>query len=187
MMMRFSLIVCVSMILFSCANRMSDKESIAQIEQMEKKLFATMEAPDDSLANDLMTAYEQFNEDYKENELAPECLFRSANLARSFNQYQRALGYYQSIVDGHPYYQNIIETKFMIAFMYDNDLKDKKKAEELYKSISAEYPNHIFGREAAKRMETLHMTDQEMLDYFKRKNGLSTDSITVQENVISEQ
>ena len=181
-MMRSIVILCVTVILFSaCGSQLTEKESITQIEKMEKDLFATMETPDDSLADALMTAYESFDAQFKESELAPEYLFRAANLARSFNDYKRAIGHYEAIVDHHADYENIIETKFMIAFMYDNDFKDKKKAEELYKSIAAEYPEHIFGREANKRLETLHMSDQEMLEYFKRKNGLSTDSTTVLE------
>jgi len=166
----------MAILALSCGKKMTEQESISQIEQMEKDLFSKMEVPNDSLADVLITAYETFNMDYKDHELAPEFLFRAANLARSFNEFDRAMGHYQTILNQHTDYQNIIETKFMIAFMYDNDLKDKKKAEEVYKSIAAEYPEHIFGREASKRLETLHMTDQEMLDYFKRKNGLLPDS-----------
>ncbi|MDA0973487.1 MAG: hypothetical protein O2867_07120 [Bacteroidetes bacterium] len=178
---RLILVVCGVLTLLACDRSKTAQDSIADIESMEKKLFSTMESPDDSLADALMTAYEAFNTEFKENEMAPEFLFRAANVARSFNEYDRALSCYETILADHPEYENIIETKFLIAFMYDNDFKDKDKAEELYKKMAAEYPRHLFGKEAAQRLETLHMTDQEMLEHFKRKNATVSDSVSVVE------
>jgi tetratricopeptide (TPR) repeat protein len=122
------------------------------------------------LAKQLLGDYEDFASSCPENDMAPIFLDRAANIARGLKDYERGLKNYQAIVDRYPNFDRIIETKFLIAFMYDNEIKDKSKAEEHYKAVAEEYPTHVFGKNAKDRLVTLHMSDKELLEFFEEKN-----------------
>jgi hypothetical protein len=68
--------------------------------------------------------------------MAPEFLDRVVNIAGGLKDYQPGLDNYQAIVDGSPVFERVIDTKFLIAFMCDNEIKDKVKAEAHYKTVS---------------------------------------------------
>jgi len=85
-------------------------------------------------------------------------LDRMANIARGLKDYQHGLDNYQAIVDGYPEFERIIETKLLITFMYENEIKDK--VEEHYKTVVAEYLGHVFDGNAKYRLIALHMTDE---------------------------
>lgn len=155
----------------------SGEQLLEHIEGLEEELFNTMASPDDSIAHELIRSYERFAEQDPGHEMAPEFLFRAANVARSFKEYDQALAFYQRILKNHGSYQNKIETEFLIAFMYDNDFKDKEKARAEYERISETYPDHIFGIQAAQRLEHIDLTDEELIELFeRRREEASTDS-----------
>ncbi|NNC82499.1 MAG: tetratricopeptide repeat protein [Flavobacteriales bacterium] len=146
-------------------------ERIGQIEQLEIAMFDKDKKFDEDIARDLMGDYEQFAEEFPEHEMAPEFLDRAANIARQLKEYERGLENYQTIVVRYPDFEKIIETKFLIAFMYDVELKNKEKAEEKYKAVAEQYPDHVFGKNAKDRLVTLHMSDEELIEFFNQKNS----------------
>ncbi len=167
------LFLCASVIFFtSCSTLDSPVEQIGGLEKLESQLFSELKEPNEDIANQLMDGYEKFAKDYPEHEQAPVYLDQSANIARSiFRDYQRGLDCYEAIVENYPDYERVIDIKFFIAFMYDNELKDKVKAEAHYKAIANEYPNHVFGRNAKDRLGTLHISDKELIEQWEKKNG----------------
>jgi len=176
-----NLVICIGAIalLVACSSPQTAEEQevlpaaeqISNLESLEKQMFTDKAQPDDSLANVIMDGYERFASQYPEHEMAPVFLDRSANVARGFRQYDRVLKDYKKIVSDYPDYEKIIETRFLIAFTYDNELKDKVEAEKHYKAIAEEYPNHLFGKEAKQRLATLHMSDEELIQHFKELNA----------------
>ncbi|NND93913.1 MAG: hypothetical protein HKN45_03555 [Flavobacteriales bacterium] len=162
-----AVIIFMGLIAVSCN---SEAEKIMHIEDTEKVLFDKEKDFDETLAEQLLNEYEAFAASYPENEMTPVYLDRAANIARGLKDFERGLKNYQAIVEGYPEFERIIETKFLIAFMYDNEIKDKAKAEEHYKAVAQEYPDHIFGRNAKDRLITLHMSDEELLEFFDEKN-----------------
>ncbi len=157
--------------LLTLASCNSEADKIRSIEACEQVLFDKEKEFDENIAKQLLSDYEDFSSSYPKNEMAPVFLDRAANIARGLKDYQRGLDNYQAIVDGYPEFERIIETKFLIAFMYDNEIKDKAKAEQHYKAVAEEYPGHVFGRNAKDRLITLHMTDEELLEFFEKKNA----------------
>lgn len=153
----------------SSTGELSGEQLLEHIEGLEEELFNTMASPDDSIAHELIRSYERFADKDPGHEMAPEFLFRAANVARSFKEYDQALAFYQRILKNHGSYQNKIETEFLIAFMYDNDFKDKEKAKAEYQRISQTYPDHIFGIQAAQRLEHIDLTDEELIELFERR------------------
>lgn len=147
-------------------------QEIARIEAAEVKLFDAMGKHSDSLATVVMDGYKQFISDHPDHERTPEFLFRSANIARSYRDYDQAIANYERIVKDYPDYENIVESHFLMAFMYDNDFKDKPKAEEIYKQVAAQYPDHNFASQATERLKTLYLSDEELIKRFKEMNGV---------------
>lgn len=174
---RIVLLSSIALILSACGGETSSTkalpaEDIKAIEALESQLFSELQEPKEDVAKKLMANYEQFAKEHPEHEQAPVYLDQSANIARSiFRDYKRGLACYEGIVEKYPDYDRIIDVKFFIAFMYDNELKDKAKAEEHYKAIAEQYPDHIFGRNAKDRLKTLHISDKELLEHWEKKNG----------------
>jgi len=148
----------------------SPDQEIANIERQEALLFDAMGEHSDSMATKVMGSYKSFINDNPDHERTPEFLFRSANIARSYKKYDEALSNYKNIVANYPEYENIVESHFLMAFMYDNDYKDKAKAETVYKEVMEKYKGHLFAKQAEERLKTLHLTDDELIKRFKEQN-----------------
>ncbi|MFT4661686.1 MAG: tetratricopeptide (TPR) repeat protein [Patiriisocius sp.] len=155
--------------LVSCAEKSSDVSHL-DIENIEKSLFKNPNSISDSLKLVAFEAYNEFSTKHPKDEMSPEYLFRAANISRSFKKYDEAIRIYQRIVDLYPAYNMVTESHFLIAFVYDSDLNDKEKASAIYEQVAKKYPNEKFGKEAAMRLETIHLTDEELMDMFRKKN-----------------
>ena len=55
-------------------------------------------------------------------------LYRSAEISRSLGKPNEAIATYQKIIERYPSFHKAPEAKFMLAFSYDEDLKDINKA-----------------------------------------------------------
>jgi len=153
-------------------------EQITEIEDLMKQMFKYSSAPNmrsesDSVTDVLKSRYDRFVDEYPKHEMAPVYLDQAANIGRKKRDYSSALEYYNRIINEYPEYENIIEVKFLIAFVYDAELRDKDKAREHYQSVADEYPNHVFGQDAKARLENLHMTDEELIEHFEKSNDIS--------------
>ncbi len=151
---------------------------ISEIESLMKQMFEysssrDMRAESDSVADLLETRYDRFVKDYPKHEMAPVYLDQAANIGRKKRDYESALNYYDRIIKDYPDYENIIEVKFLVAFVYDAELRDKDKARIHYQAVADEYPDNVFGKDAKARLENLHMTDEELIEYFEKNNNLN--------------
>lgn len=151
---------------------------ITQIDALMQEMFDYSSKPDmrpqsDSVMNLLRGRYDRFVVEYPEHEMAPVFLDRAANIARNKKDYKAALDYYSRIVKEYPNSENIVDTKFLIAFVYDTELNDKEKAREQYEAVANEYPDHILGRNAKQRLQNLHMSDKELIESFEKQNKLA--------------
>jgi len=167
-------------VLVSCATDkvstpLPASDQIAEIEEIMEKMFeistnSNMRAQSDSIMEVLNERYDRFVKENPEHEMAPVYLDNAANIARKKKDYKTALEYYNRIVKDYPQSENIVDTKFLIAFVYDAELNNKEKAREQYQAVVDEYPNHILGRNAKARLENLHMSDEELIEHFESMN-----------------
>lgn len=153
----------------------TEAERIEEIERLMADMFKYSSSPDmraesDSVAALLKERYDAFVAKYPEHEVAPMYLDQAANIARKDKDYPAVLDYYQRIVKDYPDYENIVQVKFLIAFVYDTELNDKEKARSHYQAVASEHPEHNFGKNAKARLENLHMSDQELMEHFQEKN-----------------
>ena len=87
--------------------------------------------------------------------LIPNVYYQKAKILKRKNKTNEAIEYLQKIVD--KYSDGILadDALFDMADMYENRLKDAKKAMELYQQLIIKYPASLFTTEARKRFRTL--------------------------------
>lgn len=159
--------------LTACADRAHlDQEKMqARIEHFQSKLLdADNDQLDRSMADSLILEYDKFVSKYPDNEWSPEYLFNKANIYRSFGKFDEAIKIYRKIIAEYPNFKMITASHFLIALIYESDLNNKEKAEEVYKEVAQLYPNEKFGQDAAERLKTIHLTDEELIQFFNEKN-----------------
>lgn len=172
--------VLILTLLFACGGGNGEttvpaSAQITEIEGLMKQMFKYSSAPDmraesDSVVDLLKSRYDEFVKEFPQHEMAPVYLDQAANIGRKKRDYKMALGYYDRIIKEYPDFDNIIEVKFLVAFVYDAELQDKEKAREHYQAVADAYPNHVFGVDAKARLANLHMTDEELIEYFEKNN-----------------
>jgi tetratricopeptide (TPR) repeat protein len=146
------------------------------------ELISSVEALHDSLvnptslelsekhANKLMSYCLAFAEKFPQDTAAAEMLYKASRSARGLQQFQQSIDIYNQIIKDYPNYIKLPECYFFKAFVYDNDIKDKPKAEVAYKEVIAKFPDHRFATDAALLIEHLYLSDEELIKLFEEKN-----------------
>jgi outer membrane protein assembly factor BamD (BamD/ComL family) len=168
----------------SCTDKTDTRETNAAkkdslftiIDELEARAFAEQVRMDKTVGNLLMKEYINYANNFHEDSLAAGYLFKAGSIARNLTKYRKAIEIFQNVHDGFPNYQLRTEAMFLIAFIYDNDLNDRIRARDTYELVVKTYPDHKFAEDAASRIETLHMTDEQLIEFFMEKNAESADS-----------
>ncbi|MCF6243138.1 MAG: S46 family peptidase, partial [Bacteroidales bacterium] len=96
------------------------------------------------LKTELNDAYLQFVKEHPEDEMCPEYLFRAANIARSQQNYNKAIQVCKEVIEKYPNFKSVDAVHFFIAFVYDNDIQDKSKASSVYNDVAKKYHPDFF-------------------------------------------
>ncbi|MCK5105321.1 MAG: tetratricopeptide repeat protein, partial [Cyclobacteriaceae bacterium] len=90
-----------------------------------------------------------------EHPLVDEILYRQAKLKMEMGDFQEAISLLQNVVD--KYGEDILgdDALFLIGTIYEDQLNEKEKAKEIYKSFLTKYPGSNKAAEARKRFRTL--------------------------------
>lgn len=123
----------------------------------------------DRKMRDLMDAYKGFVEHYPDDSLAPEHLFRAGGVARSLDEPQRAINIYRRILNEYPETDQEPTVRFLLAFVYDQDLNKKNKAKELYQAVIDSFPDHKLARDAEQYLKVIDMSDEELMKHFEEQ------------------
>lgn len=97
----------------------------------------------------------KLKENFPEHPLVDEILFKQANLNLEMGHFQKAISLLQNIVDN--YGSDILgdDALFLIGTIYEEQLSEKEKAKEIYRSFLTKYPGSDKAAEARKRFRTL--------------------------------
>jgi outer membrane protein assembly factor BamD (BamD/ComL family) len=178
--MRFTAIALLfSTLLFACGNSSKEtpeeyavrvsKENIANLEQV---VFGNMEnGLDIDNARRLMSAYLDFSNMHRQDEMAPEYMFKAAEIAMNLSNFTQAANILENLRDGFPTWKKAPDVANWIAFVYDFQIVNKDKARDAYNDIIERWPDHKYATDARARLETLHMTDEEWLEWAAAQNA----------------
>lgn len=95
--------------------------------------------------------------------------YRSAEVVRAMNDPKRAAVIYQDVYDRYPSFSKAPEALFMLAFTYDEDLKDLEAAKATYTKFLENHPNHTFADDTEMLLKNLGKSDEDILKELEDK------------------
>jgi len=143
-----------------------------EIDSMETFLFEKTNGLHEPSMRRLKDAYLAYATTYPNDELSADYCFRAANMARGLKSFPEAISIYQRILDSYPDFKNYVDSHFMMAVVYDSDLKDKNNAKRVYKEVADKYPDHKFGKDAKAMLENnmIDLSDEDLAKFLQEKN-----------------
>ncbi len=176
-MRKTNVILFLSLIFFfvACNNNkekvnLSPKEqNLKDISTAEKKLYAETEADRDK-AIAMIDMYISFADEYPQDTLSPEYLFRASEIAMNFDQPHNAVRFLTRIEDNYTDFSKYASSLFMKAMIYHYNIQDLAKAKEYYNIYIEKYPDHTFVKDAKGALMFIDLNDEQLIDLFKDIN-----------------
>lgn len=186
------LIACVALLLSSCgggepaAEDTKEKKDLGLITDVEKRrrLIVTIDSleqivfadtamnPNKETVRYLRARYDEFARRFPgDTEKSGEYLYKSAAVSRGLGSPMQAIKTYEHILRKHKGFMRAPEVAFLIAFTYDEDLNQKELAKQAYEKVIENYPGDHWSLEAQRRLETLDMSDEELLEFLIKKRA----------------
>ena len=101
--------------------------------------------------------------------MAPEYLYRAAEMARTLKTYPKALSIYDWIQDKYPTYKKSATTMFLKGFMLENELNDKESARKVYQEFATKYPESDLQDDVKFLLDNIDKTDEEIMKLIEKK------------------
>ena len=141
-----------------------------QIKKLETEMHQSAEL--NSVTGNLaIKAYSDYVLFFPNDSIAPDYLFKAAEIATATQQYKQALIYYQNITSKYPAYKLIQESLYLQGYLLDNFLNDDVKAKVIYEEVIQKYPASTYSNDAKSAIKNLGKSDEELIKEFKKKNG----------------
>jgi len=145
------------------------KRKIKQISKMERMLD-NIPMSDTTLANSLVEAYQKFAEKYPKDTLSPAFLVRAGTIMLNNGKTQQAMDQFRYIMATFPTSPQAPISHFMLAFTYDNYLRDFPIADTLYNRFMRKYPNHDLRDDAENALNYLGRAPEDTIHEFQALN-----------------
>jgi len=163
------LIVVLSLFIITACSNGREKDA-KSIKDMETALKAKSDAAlDVAKAKELVDAYIKFVKDYPKDTASANFLFKAASISMNIGKYQLSVDLFDQIMKDYPDYSKIADCMFFKAFVYDNNLKNVKKARECYEAYLKKYPTHIWAKDVPGLLEMLGKTSEQISAELKAK------------------
>ncbi len=144
------------------------KERLVELEAAVK---ADTGYADAKLRQQLLAAYASFTNQYNQDDMAPEYLFRAGKLANEIGKPRRAIDFLMNAHDGYPTFDKRTEAAFLVGFIYENVLNDREMAQKAYEKVIELYPESSWADDAQASIQLLYLTDQQKIQKFKEQNA----------------
>lgn len=175
----FFVLTALVVFLTSCtpsANNTADKAALEQnIVDAESNYLKSPETTMNvEKAKIVLETYEKYAANFPEDEKTPEYLFKAGEIYSSVRNTPKALEAYERIYKKFPKYQKTPQTLFLMAFAYENDLKDLNRAKELYQEFLSRYPEHELSKDVRFSLANLGKSPEEIIKGFKEQAAADT-------------
>ena len=139
-------------------------------QQSADELFAAGEAAAADPAELAQAAahFKAFLEHFDQDSKAPEALKKLAALAQQQGQMQEAIGYYQRVLAEYPDSSHGDEAQFMIAFIYEEYIRDVEKARLAYQRVIDHYPDSELAASARHLLPNVGRSPEEWFEFQDR-------------------
>lgn len=149
---------------------MSKSDRLAIIKELEDKAFSDVNKFDTTSALALVKNYSQFCDENKEDELSPAYLFKAGDLSMALRKSTMAIDFFNRIVNDYPDFEKVAYSMFLVAFIYDDQLKDYDAAKKSYNAFIEKYPDHEMTDAARFSIKNLGKSPEELIREFEKKS-----------------
>ncbi|MDA3911541.1 MAG: hypothetical protein PF448_09315 [Bacteroidales bacterium] len=168
-------ILVVFNILISCqSNNTSDIDSkqvlMDSIQAKEADLHSDIEV-DEEKAREMTALYLNYSNRYKKDSLSSEYLFRAAEIAMNTDKPIDACSYLYRIERQYEDFDKMPAVIYLLGFVNQNMIGDKKNAEAYYQKFLDRYPNHSRAEEVAIILNSIYIDDLELVREFETQNA----------------
>ena len=154
-------------LLFLSGCQSPEQKAIDEIDTLEKEIFSDEGMLDRNRVDELINIYVEYADQFKEDTLSPEYLFKAGDIAMNTNRSHQAIRYYSRIIDEYPEYRKVPEALFLKGYVYENNLGRLDKAEEIYTEFLDKYPDNDFADDAEVSLKYLGKSPEELIELFQ--------------------
>jgi len=172
---RFGIILMIfSVFLASCegptAESKEKEKSIEEsIAELENELFNTNQSKlDKRKALDLVNLYVKYVNQYPDEPISPEYLFKASDISMNLNRPRKTIQLFDRILTEYPDYNKTPSALFLKAFVYEDQLQDYDNAKKYYILFLEKYPNSEFADDAEVSIKNLGKSPEELITEFKQ-------------------
>ncbi len=151
------------------------KEEINDVDEYIKKMAENVFVDPDKFginklsAQKYVDACEAYTIGFPNEKMAPEYLYRAAEMARTLKTYPKALSIFDWIEEKYPNFEKTPTTVFLKGFMLENELNNKEAAREVYNRFLKNYPKSDLVDDVTFLLENIDKTDEEIMKMIDKK------------------
>lgn len=165
----FFLLFALSLFITGCSNA-DPVAMVTKIEAAKEELFGKgKQTFDKTKAAELVTSYQEFVDAFPDDEKTPEYMFKQAEILRTLQRFDEAIGVWEKIYTKYPKYAKAPQSYFLVAFTYENELKNLGKAKKFYETFLEKYPSHEFAKDAKFSLDNLGVSPEDIIKSFQKK------------------
>lgn len=176
-MKKLLFVVMIFLTLIACQPRAQQQQAqddpraaaLADVRDCEKSLHSDS-VLNEQKAQEMIGKYLGFANEFPQDSLTPEYLFRASEIALAINQPQQAVKYLTSVVNNHPEYQNYEMALFYLGHTEQNYLNDTASARRYYQQFLTEFPDHYMADDVRAILQNMGLSDIELVRMFEEKN-----------------
>ena len=154
------------------AGKISPPGTIERITQQELALTDTsVKIFDQRKALALYGVYMEFADQYPQDSMAPEYLFRAARMAKPLRKAAEAIALCDRIITNYPQWKVLPAIWMMKGITFQDELQNKDSARKAYKGLIERLPETRYARDAKAMIDNLQYTDEQLIEKFKAMNA----------------
>ena len=174
-------IACLVIVLAACgsySNTTSAEEKKAEqkevwskeIAELEEKMASSKDSLPRSVATDLLAHYVDYINAYHSDSASVRYTYEAANVAAGLGKFQKSIELLTNYHEGYPNAKDRDRAVYLIAFLYDSQLKDEKNAIKYYNKVIELYPDSPYAQQAQDALRWVGLSDEEILKRIEGQN-----------------
>lgn len=121
------------------------------------------------VSNEFIATCEMYGLMLPNDEKSPDLLYEAARTAGYIRSFPKAVELYEWVYSSYPDYDKASQAIFMMAFTYDNEMRNVTKAKTLYEEFLKKYPTDDFADDAQVLLQNLGKSEEEILKNLQKK------------------
>ncbi|MEL7163497.1 MAG: tetratricopeptide repeat protein, partial [Bacteroidota bacterium] len=105
--------------------------------------------------DEAFTTLDGLKRDFPNHDLEDDIVYLKAGIYTKLRKYEESAQAYQTLIEDYPESIRLDNSLWALAGLYENQLDDKAKAQELYETLFIDYSNSILAVEARKKYREL--------------------------------